>query len=65
MNSNFNTKLELREVKKIYKNALNVNNLFYKNELKVKLLRRLNTMKANDKLQEYRIEQMIDRIRRM
>ena len=65
MNTIFNTKIELREIKKIYKNALNVNNLFYKNELKVKLLRRLKTMKANDKLQEYRIEQMTDRIMRM
>lgn len=59
------SKLTIREVKRIYKNALNVTNLFYKNELKVRLLNRLNTLTANDKLEEYRIEQMKDKILRM
>jgi recombination DNA repair RAD52 pathway protein len=59
------SKLTIREVKRIYKNALNVNNLFYKNELKVRLLNRLNTLNPCDKLEEYRIEQMKDKILRM
>ena len=62
---NTSSKLTIREIKRIYKNALNVTNLFYKNELKLRLLNRLNTLTANDKLEEYRIEQMKDKILRM
>ena len=53
------TKLKIREIKKIYKSALCSQCTFHLPILAQKLTNELSELKPTDKLEEYRIEQLM------